>query len=118
MSEYESHKGKLKKVDFEDISLAKKCKSILELEEVKVPEYYNLEKEEDCIECIQDNLDEEYVIYNNDIFKVVEKSYVDPDNDIFEAEQNENGEIEFFVKYYNGGCGFSEAIETALSKIN
>lgn len=44
----------------------------------------------------------------------VEKVHVDPYGDIFESSKNEDGTIDFEVKYYNGGCGFNEAIGYAL----
>lgn len=44
----------------------------------------------------------------------VEKTDIDPDYDIFNSTKNEDGTIDFEVKYYNGGCGFNEAIDEAL----
>ena len=45
----------------------------------------------------------------------VEKEYADPDVDIFKSTKNDDGTIDFEVKYYNGGCCFNEAIDAALS---
>ena len=44
----------------------------------------------------------------------VEKKDIEPYEDIFRSTKNEDGSIDFEVKYYNGGCGFNEAIDTAL----
>jgi hypothetical protein len=65
---------------------------------------------------------EEMSICNNDthvvdgdtIYEVVERSSNNTYDDIFEASRNEDDTIDFTVKYYNGGCCFSEAIEIAL----
>lgn len=38
--------------------------------------------------------------------------------DIFEATKCADGSIDFLLQYYNGGCGFGEALKTALNKLN
>ncbi len=48
----------------------------------------------------------------------VEKDEVDQENDIYSASLNDDGSIDFEVKYYNGGCGFHEAIDTAFEVIS
>lgn len=45
---------------------------------------------------------------------VVKKKDIDPDGDILRSTKNEDGTIDFEVRYYNGGCSFNEAIEEAL----
>jgi len=71
---------------------------------------------ETCLEQLEDMGYKEYVIANDKIFKA-EYSEEDPYQDVFEASLNEDGTINFVVKYYNGGCGFDEAIEYALKKL-
>lgn len=44
----------------------------------------------------------------------VEKEYIETYEDMFTSSKNENGTIDFEIKYYNGGCGFGEAIDEAL----
>jgi len=46
----------------------------------------------------------------------VEMGYVNPYADIFRSSKNEDGTIDFEVKYYNGGCGFDGAIEYAITR--
>ena len=46
----------------------------------------------------------------------IDRNYVDQDCDIFTSTKNADGTISFEVKYYNGGCGFGEAIEDALKE--
>lgn len=51
----------------------------------------------------------------NQVF-IVEKEIQDPYDNVFEATKNDDGSYDFIVKYYDGGCGFNEAIEYALDK--
>lgn len=60
--------------------------------------------------------DEEYrtaCIINGKVFEIQSKD-VDIYDDIFESSLNEDGSYDFEIKYYNGDCGFNEAIEEAL----
>lgn len=43
----------------------------------------------------------------------VEKEEIDPYSDLLISNKNEDGTIDFEVKYHNGGCSFNEAIEEA-----
>lgn len=53
----------------------------------------------------------------NGLVYEVESVELDPSDDIYRAKKIENGVIEFEVKFYNGGCSFSEAIDTALETV-
>lgn len=44
----------------------------------------------------------------------IQRESLDNGYDIFESTKNEDGTIAFHVKYYNGGCGFEEALQEAL----
>jgi CRISPR/Cas system-associated protein Cas10 (large subunit of type III CRISPR-Cas system) len=44
----------------------------------------------------------------------VQKEYIDPYSDIFKSSKNDDGTIDFEIKYYNGACCFYEAIDYAL----
>ena len=108
MSQTEYFKGTIKKIETEDIE-----KHLSDIHG-KLPKYFN-----NWMECIKDEYFEDY-IYNHDTDEVYEiltkKEYVD-NADIFEASLNDDGIINYEVKYYNGGCGFSEAISAALNAI-
>jgi hypothetical protein len=39
------------------------------------------------------------------------------DSDLYVMEEKPNGELEYLVRFYNGGCGFTEALETAHIKL-
>ena len=66
------------------------------------------------LEHFEDEASDNYVVVGDIVYEVVERSSNNTYDDIFEASRNEDGTIDFTVKYYNGGCCFSEAIETAL----
>ena len=68
---------------------------------------------EDAEEYFEDHYYEDAVIHDGMVF-TVEKEFIEETDNIFKSENNSDGSISFEVKYYNGGCGFSEAIEEAL----
>lgn len=43
----------------------------------------------------------------------IEKEEID-DSNLFLSKKNEDGTINFEIRYYNGGCSFDEAIREAL----
>lgn len=109
MSETVHYKGTLTKVErFENETLEEHCKRLLEINEL--PEYY-----ETYEEVFNDRLYKRYIIYDNNIYSVYKKE-IGSEN-MFNANINQNGEIEFEVMYYNGGCGFTDAINYAMENI-
>jgi hypothetical protein len=111
MSETVHYKGVLIKIDrFEEENLEEQCKRLLENREL--PSYFNSYEE-----CLLDEHYHKMTIQNGEVYRV-EKEEVDPDGGMFNASLKENGEIIFEVRYYNGGCGFDEAIEEAMKNIN
>lgn len=102
MSEYEHFKGKLTTTG----------KSIDEfMQDVEIPNYY------DCkTEYFNEEMTDQAIEVDGIVF-TVDRSYYEDDSDIFESTKNEDGTIDFQVKYYNGGCGFGEALEDALKLI-
>ena len=65
-------------------------------------------------------LDENYktmTVQNGTLYEVA-KITLDADDDIFNAHLRADGKIDFEVRYYNGGCGFDEAITEALEKLD
>lgn len=70
---------------------------------------------EDPEEYFEDHYYEAAVIIDGMVF-TVEKDFIDETDDIFKATLSPDlsGSILFEVKYYNGGYGFSEAIEQAI----
>lgn len=57
------------------------------------------------------------VINLEDIFYHIEKYELDAYTDILNATPIDNG-YNFELKFYNGGCSFQEALETAICRLN
>ena len=64
-------------------------------------------------EYFEDEYYEKAFEINGKVF-TIDKTELDPCDDIFESTKNEDGSIDFEVKYYNGGCGLNEALGYAL----
>lgn len=58
-----------------------------------------------------------FIVVDGDFYEILEKESQD-DDDIFKAKKNDDGTINFTVKYYDGGCSFTEAIEDAIENMN
>lgn len=110
LSETVHYKGILKKVEkLEGEKLEDQCKRLLENKDL--PSYFD-----SYAEYILDEYYREITIQNGVVYRI-EKEEIDPYSDIFKATMGDNGEIKFEVRYYNGGCGFDEAIEEAIKNI-
>lgn len=68
-----------------------------------------------ALEALEDDFQEKYTVVAGNIYRVKKKDY--EEEDIFLASKNNDGTISFTVKYYNGGCGFDEAIELAFKQL-
>ena len=112
MSETEIVKGKLIPVDQgKSESLIDVCKRICDKFGVTGETFDGY----DYDELMRDELYNKAVVINNIVYLIESKSF--NYEDIFEAEKNDDGSINFLVKFYNGGCGLEEAIEEAVSRI-
>ncbi|MFS0878003.1 hypothetical protein [Solibacillus isronensis] len=110
MSETVHYKGVLKKVErFDGENLEQQCKRLLGNKEL--PSYFDSYEE-----FLLDNYYKTMTVQNDTVYEV-KAIEVDADSDIFNATLLNDGQIEFEVRYYNGGCGFDEAIEEAIKNI-
>jgi len=108
MSETVHFKGKLKPMPRpEGVSLEEQMKDILGISEIK--DYYDNVEEQ-----FYDYTYGDFLVLNNTIYEVEKENIFY--NDIFESSLNDDDSIDFEVKYYNGGCGFNEAVEMATEK--
>lgn len=77
-------------------------------------------KKEDYNETYLDQLLEdgyrEWVLYNGVLYQVDNERDAE-EGDIFSATLNQDGTINFVLRYYNGSCSFNEAIEEALKRM-
>jgi len=114
MSETVYYKGVLKPVDFlMEEDLEARCKRMLK-------EEFGDEELEDYYDSFEEQLLDKYYtqfILNDNILYSVEKKSLDPDDSLFIAKRNDDGTVDFEVRYYNGGTSFDEAIEYAFENI-
>lgn len=121
MSETEAFKGRLKEFVREpDETLLHYVIRFIKAKgkENEIPQYMQHEDTENARNIFFDVFYKESgVLINDVIFEIVTMRSFEYD-DMFEASRNSDGTIDFTVKYYNGGCSFSEALERAFSKMN
>lgn len=107
MSEMVHYKGTLYKVEKrKNETLEEQCQRILGVDTIK--DYYDSFQE-----MVADYLSEEYVIVDDVLYSYKMKE-IDLDIDFFSSRVVNNNTIDFEVRFYNGGCGFSEAIGYAI----
>lgn len=116
MSETVHYRGKLIKIEKwnDNETLEQQCKRVLEARENC--EYAELDTyHTSYAEILTDEYYHKYITHNDTLY-TVEKQTLDHDEDIFIVNPIEDG-YEFEVKYYNGGCGFNEAIAEGFNNL-
>jgi hypothetical protein len=116
MSETVHYKGRAIKVSNGLDSSKEYAISVLRERNKTVDDYYK----GNVIECLCDNYYEEFFFHpkTNDIYKIESKNDVNIYDDIIKANRISDGVIEYELKYYNGGAGFTECLEEAFNKID
>ena len=109
MSDTVHYKGKLIPVATED-TLEATAKRVMKEEGTELKDWVD-----DWRYIFDDNFYREYIIIDDKIYKADYKELNSYD-DIMNATINEDGSIDFEIKYYNGGCGFCEALEESVEK--
>lgn len=113
MSEVVRYKGILKEVKkVNDCSLEELCELIFREENPneQLPSYCD-----NYQEWLEDEYYYKYYIRDDKLY-LVEKEQVNFVDCFFEGNKKDDG-IEFHVMYYNGGCGFNEALDEVMDKI-
>ena len=115
MSEVVHYTGKIKLVEkLPNELIEEQCKRILMQHKYTELNSYCESWKEMLYEEMYDN----YVIVNDNLYEIVEKNDKEYDTDIFNISDNKDGSYDYEVMFYDGGCSFSEAIEIALNNIN
>ena len=112
MSESVRYKGKLQRITVKGKTIEQQCEDILKNNIGGEPPKW-LDHYDGYTEYVTCELQSEYVIYDGDIFKVIERESRE-DFSWFEVKQSSVDIFEFDVAYYNGVCCFAEAIEQAF----
>lgn len=109
MSDYETRTGNLRKTKLSVDEIIYNW-----LKDNEKPKYYKLP--EDNNDLFRDEFDDKYVLLNDIVFEIINDKDLE-DDDIFELTKNEDGTYSYLLRYYNGGCGFEEALETAYDNM-
>jgi len=120
MSDYEIHKGALKKTNLTKEKLVKEYLTnysntnnrILKDKEAMLK---NEITNETINEYFLDSIDD-FIELDNIVYEIIDNQF--DDEDLYEMSKKNDNTYEYLVRFYNGGCGFEEALETAFSKIN
>ena len=116
MSDYETRKGKCKEVmKHEDESYSDFCIRLIKTYSSKKDDISNFD-EEDLRLYLYDN--DIAVLNKNYAYVIISEDNINDYTDIFNASKNEDGTIDFLLRYYNGWCSFDEALTTAIDKMN
>ena len=115
MSETVHYKGTMKKL-YPRFNILLQDQIISELRKWKVDFMFSDDplyegNLEDALEALQE--EDSYFVYKDNLY-LVGKNELNPYDDIMSAHKIDDDTIGFEVKYYNGGCRFEEALETAL----
>ena len=108
MSQMELHVGRAVKVKCGSADLEELSKIICEERFISLDFYDTWE------EAILCELGEEYAVINGVLYKVEDASI---EEGTCTATENADGSISYTLHYYNGGCGFNEALEDAVNEI-
>ena len=113
MSERQTNKGKIKKVDLGQLTLDQYVQDIFNKHGITPDEYFETpqEKLEEAMWGHKE-LEGKYIFINGELYNWIEDK--ECDRDFYEVIENPDGTIEYFVSFYNGGLGLYEAIEVAF----
>ena len=114
MSDTELHIGKLKEINpKEEESFENLMLRILE-ENGKGTERSSYCK--NTLEWFNEELRKSHFAYKEKVYELQDEE-LDEYADLIKAKKEENGEISYHLKFYNGGTCFKECLEEALDKL-
>lgn len=107
MSDMETHKGKLIPIcNFGD-TLEERAEAACNQFGFQKAEWHD-----SWLECLRDEGYRKVYIHNGVVYEVHDEEL---DSCGFaEATENEDGSIDYFISYYNGGAGFDEVLNAAI----
>ena len=106
MSRQETHKGRIKRTGLNLTEWMSKNQDLV---------LFSYKGQDDLYEIFYNGLTcgyEKFLLLDGEVYEVIENKELDI-NDLFEITQNDDGTYSYFVSYWNGGCGFNEAISYA-----
>ena len=114
MSETVHYKGKAKKLSDPYLTTLGLAQKILKDKGLAKLEYYDNE-----IEHLVNDLGNDFFYYpkTNTLYEITVEG-VDADDDIIRANFNQDGTIDYELRFYNGGTGFEECLEEAFDNLD
>lgn len=114
MSQTETHFGKLRKVDFEGLTIEQWCEArCREMGKTELSSYNRSWKEQ----FMDMSGYEKYFSIGDEIWEAFDHIQGGDEDDIYHMQKNDDGTITFVMRFYNGGTCLSECIEEGLEKI-
>lgn len=111
MSETEYNVGKLIPLVLSGATDEERAESVCKLYGYKLHDVHD-----SWVECLSENGYNEVYMRNGVVYKI-ENVCSGGEQDIFTANRNEDGTIDYVTQFYNGGCGFDEALDEALKRM-
>lgn len=113
MSEIEHHRGIATMLAPGLSSALIEAERILLSKGDKLKKYYSNSIEQLCDEYYREFFYHE----KTDILYYIKDKMIDPDDDIIKAKMREDLDIEYELRFYNGGAGFIDCLEEAMDKM-
>lgn len=112
MSDTVHYRGTAKRVDLKGLTNEEFAQEYFKGKDI--PTYY-----ETALECLLDDGDEKFFFYpaNQGLYEITRED-VDPYDDMIRAAFDPSSDaINYELRYYNGGAGFTECLEEAFDKL-
>lgn len=112
MSETETHRGKLVPMVLSGVTLEERCESACNELGYEMGKYCDTWEE-----CLSDDGYKKVIIRDKVIYRIVDDVEV-PSDGFAEATANEDGSINYFISWYNGGASMDEVINSAIDELD
>lgn len=112
MSDYESHYGKLIKINKRKLNEAEILEFFKNISQEEIPDYYK-----DIFEYIKDYQDKYPYYFSSENIYTIEDNYMDPYNYVFNYTKIDNKITEYQFRFYNGGTCLEEQIADLIREI-
>jgi hypothetical protein len=112
MSDYESHKGKIRKVNQKgELMLGHMVQIMKNNGDI-------IDESNEILDTFMDKYYKKYFVVKGDLYEFVEHEEIENFDTFCTLTPNEDGTISFHSTFYNGGTCLSEMLEDELKKLN
>lgn len=107
----ETHVGKFEKVNLQGLSVEDWCASVCSFLGIPLDDY-----NKNYTDAFLDAFYREYIVVNHVLYRIVEDNEIGEDY-ISIIQPSSDGTYSYVLQFYNGGCGFFEALEEEISRL-